>query len=145
MRFFTTYVLWTQPLTCCSELVCHTMLKSTRLTIYSILVFLLVAQFVVKVITFSTGTVVRRTYLFEMVAMPFPCNGILLVQGNLPRVFPVFTVNVTRFSSIPYYSNMRLISKVELEQKFQSTTIFAWSSLKWLFSYWWKYGTLSIF
>ena len=25
---------------------------------------------------------------FEMAAMPFPCNGILLIQGNLPRVFP---------------------------------------------------------
>ena len=25
--------------------------------------------------------------LFEMAAMPLPCNGILLIQGNLPRVF----------------------------------------------------------
>ena len=26
---------------------------------------------------------------FEMAAMPFPCNGILLIQGNLLRIFPV--------------------------------------------------------
>ena len=25
---------------------------------------------------------------FEMAAMPFPCNGILLIQGNLLRIFP---------------------------------------------------------
>ena len=24
---------------------------------------------------------------FEMAAMPFPCNGILVVQGNLLRIF----------------------------------------------------------
>ena len=27
--------------------------------------------------------------LFEMTAMPFPCYGILVVVGNLPRIFPV--------------------------------------------------------
>ena len=27
--------------------------------------------------------------LFEMAAMPFPCNGILVAFGNLPRIFPV--------------------------------------------------------
>ena len=26
---------------------------------------------------------------FEMAAMPFPCNGIFLIQGNLPRVLLV--------------------------------------------------------
>ena len=29
--------------------------------------------------------------VFEMAAMPFPCNGIFLIQGNLPRVSLVFT------------------------------------------------------
>ena len=33
-------------------------------------------------------------------------------------------INVTTFSSISYYSNVRLISKIELEQNFQSITIF---------------------
>ena len=27
--------------------------------------------------------------IFEMAGMPFPCNGILLFQGNLPRVIQV--------------------------------------------------------
>ena len=26
--------------------------------------------------------------LFGMAAMPFPCSDILLIQGNLPRIFP---------------------------------------------------------
>ena len=26
--------------------------------------------------------------LFEMAAMPLPCYGILVVVGNLPRIFP---------------------------------------------------------
>ena len=42
LEIFTTYVLGIQPLTCCSKLVYHTMLKSTRLTIYSTLAFFLV-------------------------------------------------------------------------------------------------------
>ena len=32
---------------------------------------------------------VSLTYLFGMAAMPFLCNGILLIQGNLPMVLPV--------------------------------------------------------
>ena len=31
--------------------------------------------------------------VFEMAAMPFPCYDILLIQGNLPRVIPLFTMN----------------------------------------------------
>ena len=34
-----------------------------------------------------------------MAAIPFPCNGILVDQGNLPRVFPVFTLNYAVFLS----------------------------------------------
>ena len=30
--------------------------------------------------------------LFGMAAMQFPCNGILLIQSNLPRIFPMFTL-----------------------------------------------------
>ena len=29
------------------------------------------------------------TIVFEMAAMPLPCNGNLLIQGNLPKVLPV--------------------------------------------------------
>ena len=32
-------------------------------------------------------------------------------------------IYVTRFSSISYYSNVRLISKIEFEQNFQSTIL----------------------
>ena len=27
--------------------------------------------------------------IFGMAAMPFPCNGILLIQSHLPRIFPI--------------------------------------------------------
>ena len=30
---------------------------------------------------------------FGMAAMPFPRNGILLIQGNLPRIFPLVILN----------------------------------------------------
>ena len=30
-----------------------------------------------------------RIWLFVMAAMAFPCNGILLIQGNLPRSIQV--------------------------------------------------------
>ena len=33
---------------------------------------------------------------------------------------PIEDINVTSFSSISYYSNVRLISKIELEQNFHS-------------------------
>ena len=36
-----------------------------------------------------------------MAAMPFPCNGFLLIQGNLPRVILVFTMKYASFL-IPY-------------------------------------------
>ena len=42
------------------------------------------------------------TTFFGSAAMPFPCNGIfLLIQGNSPRVFPMFTLNYASFP-IPY-------------------------------------------
>ena len=43
------------------------------------------------------------TYIFGMVAMPLPCNGILLIQGNLPWVFTEFTWNYASFP-IPYFN-----------------------------------------
>ena len=33
------------------------------------------------------ATKVAKSFLFEMAAMPFPCNGILVVMGNFLRVF----------------------------------------------------------
>ena len=38
---------------------------------------------------------------FEMAAMPFPCKGILVVLGNLPRIFPRFSLIYANFL-IPY-------------------------------------------
>ena len=43
------------------------------------------------------------------------------IQNNIQNVQHM---NVTSFSSISYYSNARLISKIELEQNFQSIIIF---------------------
>ena len=46
----------------------------------------------VRKIVFIVENVGHETkHIFEMVAMPFPCNGILLIQGNLPRVVLGFT------------------------------------------------------
>ena len=41
------------------------------------------------------------TIFFGMAAMPFPCNGILIIQENLARVFPILTLNNASFP-IPY-------------------------------------------
>ena len=41
-----------------------------------------------------------RYHIFGMAEMRFPCYGILLIQGNLPRVFPVFTMNNASFLSL---------------------------------------------
>ena len=38
-----------------------------------------------------------------MADMPFPCNSVLLIQGNLPRVFPMFTLYNAIFL-IPYFN-----------------------------------------
>ena len=40
--------------------------------------------------------------IFGMAAMPFHCNGILLIQGNLPGIFPMSTLRQASFP-IPYY------------------------------------------
>ena len=39
---------------------------------------------------------------FGMAAMPLPCNGILLIQGNLPRIFKMSTLRQASFP-IPYF------------------------------------------
>ena len=39
--------------------------------------------------------------IFEMAAMPFPCNGILVDLGNLPRIFPMCSLIYASFL-IPY-------------------------------------------
>ena len=44
---------------------------------------------------------ILRPEIFEIAAMPFPCNGILPFQGTLPRVSPVFTYNYAS-CHIPY-------------------------------------------
>ena len=40
---------------------------------------------------------------FEMVAMPFPCNGLLLCCVNIPAILLVF-FNEFAFCSIPYFN-----------------------------------------
>ena len=35
--------------------------------------------------------------IFEMAAIPFPCYGILVVVGNLPRFFPVSSLIYASF------------------------------------------------
>ena len=40
--------------------------------------------------------------IFVMAAMPFLCNGILLIQCNLPRIFPMSTLRQASFP-IPYF------------------------------------------
>ena len=37
-----------------------------------------------------------------MAAMPFPYNGILLIQGNFPRIFPMDTLKQASFP-IPFF------------------------------------------
>ena len=38
-----------------------------------------------------------HTVLFEVAAMPFPCNGILVVLGNLTRILPVSSLIYASF------------------------------------------------
>ena len=35
--------------------------------------------------------------IFVMATMSFPCNGILLIQSNLPRIFPMSTLSQASF------------------------------------------------
>ena len=44
-----------------------------------------------------------------MAAMTIPCNGILLIQGNLPKVILVFTVNNACFP-IPYFKKKQFLT-----------------------------------
>ena len=44
-----------------------------------------------------------KKMFFGMAAMPFPSNGILLIQGNSPRVLPMLTMNYASFP-IPYFN-----------------------------------------
>ena len=40
----------------------------------------------------------KAFYVFEMAAvMSFPCNGILLIHGSLPRIFPISTLRQASF------------------------------------------------
>ena len=51
--------------------------------------------------------------IFVKAAMPFPCIGILLIQGNLPRIFPVFPLNYASFC-IPYLNLIFLLGTAQL-------------------------------
>ena len=41
--------------------------------------------------------------VFEMAAMPFPCNGILVFLSNLPTIFPMSSLIYASFY-IPYFN-----------------------------------------
>ena len=38
-----------------------------------------------------------NNHIFEMAPMPFPSNGILVVVGNLPQIFPMSSLIYARF------------------------------------------------
>ena len=44
-----------------------------------------------------------------MAAMPFPCNGILLFQGNLPRVLSVLVLKIAS-CLIPYIDSFLILN-----------------------------------
>ena len=46
-----------------------------------------------------------------MAAMPFPCNGIFLIQANLPRILPVSTLKEASFL---FLSPIKNYVKIEL-------------------------------
>ena len=50
-----------------------------------------------------------------MAAMPFPCNAVLLIQGNLPRVFPVFTL----YFSLSCNSTQTIIRCLQLNKNYK--------------------------
>ena len=57
----------------------------------------------------------------EMVAMPFPCYGILVVLGNLPRIFPMSLLNLINASfliPIVAYFDQHLGAVIFRELKF---------------------------
>ena len=41
---------------------------------------------------FDLRQAVPKKFYFGMAAMPFTCNGILLIHGNLPRILPMSTL-----------------------------------------------------
>ena len=46
--------------------------------------------------------------IFGMAAMPFLCNGILLIQCNLPRVLSVLVLNIA-ICLIPYIDSFLIL------------------------------------
>ena len=45
-----------------------------------------------------------------MAVMPFPCNSVFIIQGNLPGVILVFTLNYASFH-IPYFNLYQKLKK----------------------------------
>ena len=61
-----------------------------------------------------------------MVAIPFPCNCILLITGNLPRVILVLTLKyasflITHFDLLFYFMND--VSWTDLSTSYTSTQL----------------------
>ena len=59
----------------------------------------------------NVWTTVQRTsfFIFEMAAMPFLCNGILLIQCNLPRVLSVLVLKIAN-CLIPYIDSFLILN-----------------------------------
>ena len=90
------------------------------------------------------------TTFFGSAAMPFPCNGIfLLIQGNSPRVFPMFTLNYASFP-IPYFNFLYIgiivypMSTMTLWRNNCLTPIHQyWVRSECQFLGWWMHSTMS--
>ena len=47
--------------------------------------------------------------IFGMAAMQFPCNGILLIQGNLPKIFPMASFPIPYFKLFNFVNNHQVV------------------------------------
>ena len=68
------------------------------------------------------GIVVNMFY-FELAAMPFPCNGLLLCCVNIPTLLFMFS-NKLASCSIPYFnimSNNMIHQKIKKKRKLAKT------------------------
>ena len=56
--------------------------------------------------------------VFAMAAIPFPCNGILLIQGNLPRIIAMSTL---RQASYPIPCFKLFLNRIRMGQLYNLT------------------------
>ena len=63
--------------------------------------------------SFFMWTSIVGSHLFEMAAMPLPCNGTVLIQGNLPRVLSVFVLKIAS-CLIPLFDSFLISIKLSV-------------------------------